>query len=1186
MTESKNHSHEKPYICNPISYWLSTIQDSLLKDPEVNSKNSVSISDEEIDQGLINDKNSDEVKFLWKQTALGKRLTGHKDYNQNNNISVLVCPFIMEWATDKTRKGQAKSIPPFVIPALMQSSGELRPDPNHLPFIPRNLMAPQIGGMLNLSTPVSDIETYDATIRDMPINRGHDWSERVEHAKEMFQKVSGQSAKTWLPDKWQRLQPRIVVWEPDIGAARSLLPLLKEWSSAGATPGSLQVLNALIDGIGERLPAKDTPQFGHFGPRPLNQKQREAVQAVAGLAEMQIQAINGPPGTGKTSLLKTLLADTVVKAAVNNLPPPIVVLTSTNNQAVRNAAADLSVDTNDDTPLIRRRWMPGLPKLAAFAASQAGAAQSNGLMLFDETVRLIFSPGYVSDATPHFLACYAEWTGSTVDTADNATVAVAHGVLQHELTAVIQRIRTKSDQLRLAARYEIEGRHLEQSIELLETQAARLEEEAEELTRSAAEPDIKVKEILRTQEQAFQALQQRSALHPSWMRFLSILGPIEARRAALLQQSAVTLGYLPQDMSRALHQADVYHAVDAAFAASIAGLRVGIDKIRQAAAEKLVEAQTLRAQAQQHRQALQPMAEAHRAIEEWLAPSSGETMTTLLKLAEDALDTGDRALAFDLALRLREAEFLLRADDWDLSWSSAAVRSRRARPCFLEAIALLVPCLIATVYKAASHFTVFDGTREIPLQLPIDLLIFDEAGQVLPDHGVPLLGLARRAVAVGDVHQLEPIRSFSEIADDRLLEAAGLEAHETEKAGLSHSAGSVMRFFQRFTRYSDGTGGSAGVMLREHFRSVPQVIAYCNELVYRNRLQPVRPPLDKPIIPPMAWAHVRGDARPYGTSWFNMPEAEAIATWVASRKQQIEAHYRAPIRELVAVVTPYGYQQKFLSDALTRHLKDEAKGMTVGTVHTLQGAQRPIVIFSPTVTYACTGGDNPFFDKGGNMLNVAVSRAQDAFVVIGDMALFDEHATTQARPSTVLAKHLFNRPENELTDVIPGLAATISQENLQRINGLAPHQELLRRAFTEARSSLLISSPFLHANAIQADDILDQISQTVDRKVEVIIYTGMRVSWDRGDKKASTEQEKLKTAGARLIVTRKIHAKTLIVDDKLISEGSFNWLSASRNVKSANKETSFVLEGERAKAITAIARDEFAEAYKKTEKGK
>jgi hypothetical protein len=40
------------------------------------------------------------------------------------------------------------------------------------------------------------------------------------------------------------------------------------------------------------------------------------------------------------------------------------------------------------------------------------------------------------------------------------------------------------------------------------------------------------------------------------------------------------------------------------------------------------------------------------------------------------------------------------------------------------------------------------------------------------------------------------------------------------------------------------------------------------------------------------------------------------------------------------------------------------------------------------------------------MLNVAVSRAQDAFVVIGDMALFDANPSAGFTPATVLARHL------------------------------------------------------------------------------------------------------------------------------------------------------------------------------------
>ena len=334
-------------------------------------------------------------------------------------------------------------------------------------------------------------------------------------------------------------------------------------------------------------------------------------------------------------------------------------------------------------------------------------------------------------------------------------------------------------------------------------------------------------------------------------------------------------------------------------------------------------------------------------------------------------------------------------------------------------MALLAPCVVSTVYKAANYGCFFDGQADHPLSLPIDLLIYDEAGQVLPDHGLPLLGLARRAVAVGDIHQLEPITSFSDVADGALMSAAGadLEARDRlREMGLDHAGGSVMRLFQQMTSYSENEASLPGIMLRHHFRCVPRVIAYCNELVYRSQLVPLRPPVEAPSVPPMAWAHLRGYSQRVGLSWTNASEAEAIARWIAGRRVAIEAEHGAGIEELVAVVTAYRAQQLVLRMALSRHLGSYAEGMTVGTVHTLQGAQRRVVVFSPTITWASVvaTGVRPFFDSSSNMLNVAVSRAQDAFVVIGDMGLFDAHPSAGFTPATVLARHLRLHDDSEL----------------------------------------------------------------------------------------------------------------------------------------------------------------------------
>jgi phosphatidylserine/phosphatidylglycerophosphate/cardiolipin synthase-like enzyme len=252
--------------------------------------------------------------------------------------------------------------------------------------------------------------------------------------------------------------------------------------------------------------------------------------------------------------------------------------------------------------------------------------------------------------------------------------------------------------------------------------------------------------------------------------------------------------------------------------------------------------------------------------------------------------------------------------------------------------------------------------------------------------------------------------------------------------------------------------------------------------------------------------------------------------------------------------------------------------MIVGTVHALQGAQKCIVVFSPTITWASVvaTGIRPFFDISSNMLNVAVSRAQDAFVVIGDMALFDAHPSAGFTPAAVLARHLRRHDDSELQDVISGLVAAHPDGPFERIDGLPKHQAILAEAFRAAQRRILIASPYLAAAAMKADGVLTMVSNAFDRGVDVIVYTGLTVSRDLEGKGAEALQRQLATAGAQVRVTTRVHAKTLVVDDILAVEGSFNWFSASRDPQWARKDSSFALRGSHAAAIVEQIEAEFA----------
>jgi hypothetical protein len=97
------------------------------------------------------------------------------------------------------------------------------------------------------------------------------------------------------------------------------------------------------------------------------------------------------------------------------------------------------------------------------------------------------------------------------------------------------------------------------------------------------------------------------------------------------------------------------------------------------------------------------------------------------------------------------------------------------------------------------------------------------------------------------------------------------------------------------------------------------------------------------------------------------------------------------------------------------------------------------------------------------------------------------------------------------------------------------------------------------------DEVDAQIRQAVERGVVVTCYIDVRLNCDaHGVERSAATRGKalLRAAGATVRIARNIHNKTLCVDDWLISEGSFNWLSAQRRDRGAYRryERSLVYE--------------------------
>lgn len=275
----------------------------------------------------------------------------------------------------------------------------------------------------------------------------------------------------------------------------------------------------------------------------------------------------------------------------------------------------------------------------------------------------------------------------------------------------------------------------------------------------------------------------------------------------------------------------------------------------------------------------------------------------------------------------------------------------------------------------------------------IDLLIVDEAGQVSPEIAAGAFSLAKKSVVVGDVYQLEPVWSVNRALDRAFAVSNGAiksldEFDLLEQTGLNCSCSSVMKVAAKCCKYEKF--GVKGLFLSEHRRCYNEIIDYCNRLVYKGNLKPMRgmgKENEKLAIKNWLQMGFRQIDTEYsnrkGSSRENRFEAEQIAEWLKCNYIHIAKAYPEEEKEnLIGIITSFKAQVECIKSELKKQMPIYYSKISVGTVNTFQGAERKIVIVS--TVYGKQDGCF-FIDANKSLMNVAVSRAKDNFFVFGDI---------------------------------------------------------------------------------------------------------------------------------------------------------------------------------------------------------
>lgn len=383
----------------------------------------------------------------------------------------------------------------------------------------------------------------------------------------------------------------------------------------------------------------------------------------------------------------------------------------------------------------------------------------------------------------------------------------------------------------------------------------------------------------------------------------------------------------------------------------------------------------------------------------------------------------DDYLAQDSANRPMEAELIDRLLDltlrYDLYWLAVhynecqwikRLESQRKDTNYLkkvygkflfDEIRYVCPCIVSTFFRAPILFKFKhkDGKRNYNYGFA-DLLIVDEAGQVSPEIGLPTFALAKKAIVVGDVKQISPVYSVPEVTDDDYWEKnIKRVATESQHNLLSCCKSSIMAIAEKrcpFERTTSQGDRKDGLFLNEHRRCVDEIIDYSNQLIYGGELTPKRgSSTDNCVnknLPSMGIYVNESPSKTKDGSRFNKGEIEVIKDWIKANESAILEAYSTTkepkkITDLINIITPFKAQSTLI------HQDDYLRKFPAGTVHTFQGAESPIVIFS--MVYG--KNDNPVFIKSNHeLMNVAVSRAKDHFIVVGSKACLERNKDDEA----------------------------------------------------------------------------------------------------------------------------------------------------------------------------------------------
>lgn len=267
----------------------------------------------------------------------------------------------------------------------------------------------------------------------------------------------------------------------------------------------------------------------------------------------------------------------------------------------------------------------------------------------------------------------------------------------------------------------------------------------------------------------------------------------------------------------------------------------------------------------------------------------------------------------------------------------------------------------------------------------IGWLLIDEAGQALPQASVGAVFRAKRSVVVGDPLQIPPVvtlpeRLNSEICNFFKIDRSTWAAPDASAQTLADQTSQFQAAFR-----SDQGLRRVGIPLLVHRRCQEPMFGISNRIAYDGQMVHAPGAHDtriSSILGPSNWLDIDGDAE---SKWCPA-EGELV---VELLRKIAAAECTDPD---VFIITPFRIVAQEIKRRLEREIQlfsalgvdaREWANSRVGTIHTVQGREADTVILVLGAPKASQHGARAWAAGTPNILNVAVSRAKQNLYVVG-----------------------------------------------------------------------------------------------------------------------------------------------------------------------------------------------------------